>query len=82
MPASPGPHRIALVGAGLLGLSTVSFLQEHGAAVTALERATMALGELARQAGLRTRVQSGRGCRPIGTWATSATPASRVVRSA
>ena len=56
-----------MVGAGLLGLSTVSFLQEHGAAVTVLERARMALGELARQAGLRTRVQSGRGYRPIGT---------------
>ena len=70
-----------MVGAGLLGLSTAWFLQEHGTAVTVLERGTVALGELARQAGLRTRVQSGRGYRPIDTWATSATPASPVVCS-
>jgi D-amino-acid dehydrogenase len=42
--ASQSPKRIAVVGAGMLGLSTAWFLQEHGAAVTVVERATVAAG--------------------------------------
>jgi D-amino-acid dehydrogenase len=43
--AEPGrPRRVAVVGAGLVGLSTAWFLQEHGLDVTVLERDTVASG--------------------------------------
>jgi len=42
--AAQPPKRIAVVGAGMLGLSTAWFLQEHGAEVTVFERAAVASG--------------------------------------
>ncbi|PFG39493.1 D-amino-acid dehydrogenase [Georgenia soli] len=38
------PRTVAVVGAGMVGLSTAWFLQEHGTEVTVLERRTVAAG--------------------------------------
>ncbi|MEU1050248.1 FAD-dependent oxidoreductase [Streptomyces sp. NPDC005897] len=48
---SPGPARVAVVGAGMVGLSTAWFLQELGATVTVLERADVAAGSSWGNAG-------------------------------
>jgi D-amino-acid dehydrogenase len=45
------PERVAIVGAGLLGLSTAWFLQARGVQVTVFERATVAAGASFGNAG-------------------------------
>ncbi|MFN8029761.1 MAG: FAD-dependent oxidoreductase [Dermatophilaceae bacterium] len=45
MPASsPRPQKIAIVGAGMVGLSTAWFLQEHGWTLTVFDRQDVASG--------------------------------------
>ncbi|WP_197675153.1 NAD(P)/FAD-dependent oxidoreductase [Microterricola viridarii] len=41
---SPAPRRVAIVGAGMVGLATAWHLQEHGVEVTVLEREGVAAG--------------------------------------
>lgn len=52
---SPTPHqRIAVIGAGMVGLATAWFLQEHGAEVTVIERDDVAAGSSWGNAGWLT----------------------------
>ena len=48
------PQRIAVVGAGMVGLSTAWFLQEHGFHVTVYERSHVAAGSSWGNAGRLT----------------------------
>ena len=48
----PVPQRVAVVGAGMVGLSTAWFLQEHGVEVTVLDREGVAAGSSWGNAGL------------------------------
>ncbi len=48
------PRTVAVVGAGMVGLSTAWFLQEHGVEVTVLERETVAAGSSRGNAGWLT----------------------------
>ncbi|MEO6412762.1 MAG: FAD-dependent oxidoreductase, partial [Pedococcus sp.] len=50
----PVPQRIAVVGAGMVGLSTAWFLQEHGVEVTVLDREGVAAGSSWGNAGWLT----------------------------
>ncbi|MFD8588450.1 NAD(P)/FAD-dependent oxidoreductase [Streptomyces sp. NPDC059637] len=52
--ARPRPGRVAVVGAGMVGLSTAWFLQEHGAAVTVYDREGVAAGASWGNAGWLT----------------------------
>jgi D-amino-acid dehydrogenase len=52
-PARP-PRRVAVVGAGMVGLATAWFLQEHGAEVTVLDRTGVAAGSSWGNAGWLT----------------------------
>ena len=38
------PRRVAVVGAGMIGLATAWYLQEHGVEVTVLDRTGVAAG--------------------------------------
>jgi D-amino-acid dehydrogenase len=51
---APAPHRIAVVGAGMVGLATAWFLQEHGVEVTVLDRTGVAAGASWGNAGWLT----------------------------
>jgi D-amino-acid dehydrogenase len=51
---SPVPDRVAVIGAGMVGLATAWFLQEHGAEVTVLDRAGVAAGASWGNAGWLT----------------------------
>lgn len=53
-PARPGPSRVAVVGAGMVGLSTAWFLQERGVSVTVYERKGVASGSSWGNAGWLT----------------------------
>jgi D-amino-acid dehydrogenase len=50
----PTPQRVAVVGAGMVGLSTAWFLQEHGVEVTVLDRDGVAAGSSWGNAGWLT----------------------------
>jgi D-amino-acid dehydrogenase len=50
----PQPRSVAVVGAGMVGLSTAWFLQEHGVQVTVLDRAGVAAGASWGNAGWLT----------------------------
>jgi D-amino-acid dehydrogenase len=50
----PAPRRVAVVGAGMVGLSTAWFLQEHGVEVTVLDRECVAAGSSWGNAGWLT----------------------------
>jgi D-amino-acid dehydrogenase len=50
----PVPRRVAVVGAGMVGLSTAWFLQEHGVEVTVLDREGVAAGSSWGNAGWLT----------------------------
>jgi D-amino-acid dehydrogenase len=50
----PTPRRVAVVGAGMVGLSTAWFLQEHGVEVTVLDRDGVAAGSSWGNAGWLT----------------------------
>ena len=50
----PVPQRVAVVGAGMVGLSTAWFLQEHGVEVTVLDREGVAAGSSWGNAGWLT----------------------------
>ncbi|SES27222.1 D-amino-acid dehydrogenase [Pedococcus cremeus] len=50
----PAPRRVAVVGAGMVGLSTAWFLQEHGVEVTVLDREGVAAGSSWGNAGWLT----------------------------
>ena len=54
VPGVPAPRRVAVVGAGMVGLSTAWFLQEHGVDVTVLERHHVAAGSSWGNAGWLT----------------------------
>ena len=51
MPGSSRPDRVAVIGAGMLGLSTAWFLQQEGLQVTVLDRANVGAGASAGNAG-------------------------------
>jgi D-amino-acid dehydrogenase len=51
MPDAGRPRHVAIVGAGMLGLCTAWFLQEHGLQVTVLERAGVGAGASHGNAG-------------------------------
>ncbi|NED96897.1 FAD-dependent oxidoreductase [Phytoactinopolyspora alkaliphila] len=53
-PSSPAPRRVAVVGAGMVGLATAWFLQERGADVTVLDRQGVAAGASWGNAGWLT----------------------------
>ncbi|MFE9923752.1 NAD(P)/FAD-dependent oxidoreductase [Streptomyces sp. NPDC005774] len=53
-PAPSGPHAVAVVGAGMVGLSTAWFLQERGVDVTVYDRAGVAAGSSWGNAGWLT----------------------------
>ncbi|MFE9170526.1 NAD(P)/FAD-dependent oxidoreductase [Streptomyces kebangsaanensis] len=53
-PAHPGPSRVAVVGAGMVGLSTAWFLQERGVGVTVYDREGVAAGSSWGNAGWLT----------------------------
>ena len=48
------PHRVAVVGAGMVGLSTAWFLQERGVEVTVIDREGVAAGSSWGNAGWLT----------------------------
>jgi D-amino-acid dehydrogenase len=50
----PAPERVAVVGAGMVGLSTAWFLQEHGVEVVVLDRQGVAAGSSWGNAGWLT----------------------------
>ncbi|MEO7061547.1 MAG: FAD-dependent oxidoreductase [Lapillicoccus sp.] len=50
----PAPRRVAVVGAGMVGLATAWFLQEHGVEVTVLDREGVAAGSSWGNAGWLT----------------------------
>jgi len=50
----PTPQRVAVVGAGMVGLATAWFLQEHGVEVTVLDREGVAAGSSWGNAGWLT----------------------------
>ena len=52
--ASPHPKRVAVVGAGMIGLATGWFLQEHGVDVTVIDRTGVAAGSSWGNAGWLT----------------------------
>jgi D-amino-acid dehydrogenase len=52
--SGPGPQRIAVIGAGMVGLATAWFLQEHGVEVSVLERTGVAAGASWGNAGWLT----------------------------
>ena len=52
----PRPQRVVVVGAGIVGLSTAWFLQEHGVQVTVLDREGVAAGASWGNAGWLTPV--------------------------
>ncbi|GGV17503.1 D-amino-acid dehydrogenase [Actinomadura cremea] len=54
MVASGGPRRVAVVGAGMVGLSTAWFLQERGVGVTVFDRRDVAAGASWGNAGWLT----------------------------
>src|SRR5687768_11960061 len=54
LPRSPAPRHVAIVGAGMVGLATAWFLQEHGVEVTVLERDRVAAGASWGNAGWLT----------------------------
>ncbi|WUI01134.1 FAD-dependent oxidoreductase [Spirillospora sp. NBC_00431] len=54
MASSAGPRRVAVVGAGMVGLSTAWFLQERGADVTVFDRKDVASGASWGNAGWLT----------------------------
>ncbi|TDB92591.1 FAD-dependent oxidoreductase [Actinomadura sp. 7K534] len=54
MALDTGPRRVAVVGAGMVGLSTAWFLQEHGADVTVFDRDDVAAGASWGNAGWLT----------------------------
>ena len=54
MAGVPRPRRVAVVGAGMVGLSTAWFLQEHGVEVTVIERDDVAAGSSWGNAGWLT----------------------------
>lgn len=54
MASSAGPRRVAVVGAGMVGLSTAWFLQERGADVTVFDRRDVAAGASWGNAGWLT----------------------------
>ncbi|WP_069812746.1 NAD(P)/FAD-dependent oxidoreductase [Streptomyces sp. TP-A0874] len=53
-PVNPGPSRVAVVGAGMVGLSTAWFLQERGVSVTVHDRRGVAAGASWGNAGWLT----------------------------
>ncbi|TYK52900.1 NAD(P)/FAD-dependent oxidoreductase [Actinomadura decatromicini] len=54
MATNAGPRRVAVVGAGMVGLSTAWFLQEHGADVTVYDKRDVAAGASWGNAGWLT----------------------------
>lgn len=54
MSTTPAPTKVAVVGAGMVGLSTAWFLQEHGVEVTVIERDAVAAGASWGNAGWLT----------------------------
>lgn len=54
MDTSNAPQNVAVVGAGMVGLATAWFLQEHGVSVTVLEREGVAAGSSWGNAGWLT----------------------------
>ncbi|MBO0518190.1 NAD(P)/FAD-dependent oxidoreductase, partial [Streptomyces beijiangensis] len=52
--AHSGPRSVAVVGAGMVGLSTAWFLQERGVDVTVYDRAGVAAGSSWGNAGWLT----------------------------
>jgi D-amino-acid dehydrogenase len=54
MTATSQPRSVAVVGAGMVGLATAWFLQEHGVRVTVLDRAGVAAGSSWGNAGWLT----------------------------
>ena len=50
----PVPDRVVVIGAGMVGLSTAWFLQEHGVQVTVLDRTGVAAGSSWGNAGWLT----------------------------
>jgi D-amino-acid dehydrogenase len=51
MPAARPPEHVAVIGAGMLGLSTAWFLQDQGVRVTVLERSVVGAGATPGSAG-------------------------------
>ncbi|MEN3122771.1 FAD-dependent oxidoreductase [Janibacter sp. LM] len=51
MSPTPAPRKVAVVGAGMVGLSTAWFLQEHGVEVEVLDRTGVAAGSSWGNAG-------------------------------
>ncbi len=49
--SSPSPHRVVVIGAGMVGLSTAWFLQERGVEVTVIDREGVAAGSSWGNAG-------------------------------
>lgn len=47
----PAPKKVAVIGAGMVGLSTAWFLQEHGVEVEVLDRDGVAAGSSWGNAG-------------------------------
>src|SRR5690625_238636 len=54
MNTASAPEHVAVVGAGMVGLSTAWFLQERGVAVTVVDRSEAAAGASWGNAGLLT----------------------------
>ncbi|MCP9970530.1 FAD-binding oxidoreductase [Actinomadura madurae] len=85
MAADAAPRRVAVVGAGMVGLSTAWFLQEHGADVTVFDRRDVAAGASWGNAGLadaRPRDPAARTGRPLLRRARGAQPVVARLRPA